>query len=156
MKIGDVAQQLNTSVQAIRFYEREGLISPRKNQAGTRYYLEADVIRIKVIRKLVDLGIPLASLKNLATTRSRSKTGDEASNEVYSQLEELLDALKKQRSAIDQSIADLTNSEEVIRKCFSCPKEPVRKNCEPCPVFEKFHSAEINQLIWEQKDGIDK
>lgn len=156
MKIGYVAQQLNTSVQAIRFYEREGLITPRRNQAGTRYYLEDDVARIKVIRNLVNLGVPLASLKNLATTRTKCETGDASSHEVYTQLEELLEALKKQRSAIDQAITDLTNSQKVIHKCFSCPLKPVRKNCEPCPVFKKFHNAEINQLIWEQRDEIDK
>lgn len=155
MKIGDVAQKLNTSVQAIRFYEREGLIVPRRNQAGTRYYFDDDVTRIKVIRSLVDIGVPLAALKNLGATRARSNSGDESSHEVYVQLEELFGTLKEQRAAIDQAIEDIANSKRVIKKCFSCSKKPVRKNCEPCPVFREFHSAEINQLIWEQKDEID-
>ncbi len=156
MKIGDLAQKLNTSVQAIRFYEREGLITPRRNAAGTRYFLEDDLTRIKAIRDLVELGVPLASLKDLSHVRANSQSGDESGHEVYAQLDELLAALKQKRSALDREIEDLSNSKKVIRKCFGCAKKPVRKNCEPCPVFKKFHSAEINQLIWEQKDEIKK
>jgi DNA-binding transcriptional MerR regulator len=155
MKIGDVAKKLNTTVQAIRYYEREGLITARRNQAGTRYFLDEDVIRLKVIRNLVDLGIPLASLKTLATTRAISRSGDESSHSVAAQIDELSRMLKDQRSAIDEAIADLSNSKKVIRDCYECSKKPIRKNCEPCPVFKKVNRAEINQLIWEQSDESD-
>jgi DNA-binding transcriptional MerR regulator len=155
MKIGDVAQKLNTSVQAIRFYEREGLVTPHRNQAGTRYFLDDDLTRLKVIRDLVELGVPLASLRDLAGIRARSQSGDESGHEVYAQLDDLLAGLKLKRLAIEKEIEDLTNSKKVIRQCFGCSKQPVRKNCEPCPIFKKFHSAEINQLIWEQQDEND-
>lgn len=155
MKIGEIAKKLDTTVQAIRYYEREGLITARRNQAGTRYFLDEDVIRLKVIRNLVELGIPLASLKTLATTRVISRTGDESSHSVAAQIDKLSRALKDQRSAIDRTIADLSKSKKVIRDCYQCSKKPIRKNCEPCPVFKNVHRADINQLIWEQSDEGD-
>lgn len=44
MKIGDMAKQAGMTMEAVRFYERQGLLpSPPRTEAGYRVYADADV-----------------------------------------------------------------------------------------------------------------
>lgn len=61
MKIGALAQATETSVEAIRFYEREGLLSPATRTASNyRVYRQADVQRLNFIRhcRALDMTLP--------------------------------------------------------------------------------------------------
>ena len=50
MKIGEVAEQTGLSISNIRFYEKKGLIEPKRNeQSKYRDYTEEDVKRLKQI-----------------------------------------------------------------------------------------------------------
>lgn len=51
--IGDVAERLGVSVQAIRLYEQRGLILVRKGPGGQREYSESDVERLECIRAAI-------------------------------------------------------------------------------------------------------
>ena len=44
--IGDVAQMVGLSRDALRFYEKKGIIKSRKKENGYRYYLEEDILRM--------------------------------------------------------------------------------------------------------------
>ena len=50
-KIGDVAKLLGLTTQALRFYEQEGVIMPRKSENGTRYFLVEDIVCLLAFRK---------------------------------------------------------------------------------------------------------
>ena len=58
-KIGEVARLLGSTTQTLRFYEQEGIIVPRKSENGTRYYSEADIIRLLAFRRyqLIDFSV---------------------------------------------------------------------------------------------------
>ena len=43
-KIGEVARLLGLTTQALRFYEQEGVVTPKKSENGTRYYDEDQLI----------------------------------------------------------------------------------------------------------------
>ncbi len=51
--IGTVARILNVAVQTLRMYEREGLIVPSKSPGNQRLYSEADVERLRCIRRAI-------------------------------------------------------------------------------------------------------
>lgn len=59
MKIKDVEEQLDITKSNIRFYEKEGLITPNRTENGYRDYSEEDVRRLKEIVILRKLGIPV-------------------------------------------------------------------------------------------------
>lgn len=58
IKIGELSNITGVSIQTIRYYENEGLISPVEVDRWTnyRYYDETSVVRLSEILYLKDLG----------------------------------------------------------------------------------------------------
>lgn len=64
--INQVEQLTGVSKRNIRFYEKEGLLNPERNDAnGYRNYGQEDVHRIKVIRILRMLDMPLDEIRDI-------------------------------------------------------------------------------------------
>jgi DNA-binding transcriptional MerR regulator len=60
MKIGQVAEQSGVSVDTVRFYERRGVLpAPDRMASGYRTYTTAAVERIRLARRLQQLGFTL-------------------------------------------------------------------------------------------------
>ncbi len=55
----DLAQM---SVQALRLYERKGLLTPTRTDGGTRRYSDTDIARLRRIATLIDDGINLTGI----------------------------------------------------------------------------------------------
>ena len=62
MKINEAEQILGITKANIRFYEREGLLSPSRTEAGYRDYTDADITRLKQIVILRKLGLPVQQI----------------------------------------------------------------------------------------------
>lgn len=58
MKIGDLAKRTEVPARMLRYYEEQGLITPRRRDNGYREYEEYLVDRVRKIRGLLDSGIP--------------------------------------------------------------------------------------------------
>ncbi len=71
--ISDLAREFALTTRAIRFYEDEGLLAPRRN-GRSRIYGERERVRIKLILRGKRLGLTLAEIRELLdlyeTTRS--------------------------------------------------------------------------------------
>ena len=66
MRIGQLADETGVSVQAIRFYERRGLLKePARLASGYRSYSADAVRRIKFIKRSQELGYSLAEVAQL-------------------------------------------------------------------------------------------
>jgi DNA-binding transcriptional MerR regulator len=66
MKIGEVASLANVSVDAIRFYERRGVLPAATRRAsGYREYTMATVERLRFVRSLRDMGFTLGEVVGL-------------------------------------------------------------------------------------------
>jgi DNA-binding transcriptional MerR regulator len=60
MKIGQVADSAAVSVDTVRFYERRGVLPvPERTPSGYRIYTPATVERIRLARRLQQLGLKL-------------------------------------------------------------------------------------------------
>ena len=60
--ITTAAQLAGMSVQALRLYERKGLLEPDRTQGGTRRYSDADILRLRRISELIAEGINLTGI----------------------------------------------------------------------------------------------
>ena len=60
--ITTAAQLAGMSVQALRLYERKGLLHPDRTQGGTRRYSDADILRLRRISELIAEGINLTGI----------------------------------------------------------------------------------------------
>ena len=67
IQIGELAKQLGITTRTIRYYEEIGLMGPsQRTGGGARNYQRADVLRLKFILKLKELGISLKEMQDLA------------------------------------------------------------------------------------------
>lgn len=66
MKINEVESVVGITRRNIRFYEKEGLLTPPRNsQNGYREYGEAEVAALKEIKLLRKLGVPLDEIRRM-------------------------------------------------------------------------------------------
>lgn len=66
MKINEVEQQVGITKKNIRFYEQQGLLSPKRNlENGYRDYAEEDVTELKKIKMLRKLSLPLEEIRQI-------------------------------------------------------------------------------------------
>lgn len=66
MKINEVEALVGVTRRNIRFYEKEGLLTPARNsQNGYREYGEAEVEELKRIKLLRKLGVPLDEIRRM-------------------------------------------------------------------------------------------
>lgn len=66
MKINEVEAAVGVTKKNIRFYEEEGLITPRREPGnGYRSYSQADVERLRRIKLLRKLDVPLAEIRQM-------------------------------------------------------------------------------------------
>jgi DNA-binding transcriptional MerR regulator len=66
MRIGEVAEQVGITVEAIRFYEKQGLIGlPRRTESGYRDYPGDVVQHVSFIKRTKELGFSLKEIKEL-------------------------------------------------------------------------------------------
>jgi len=67
MRIGELARQLGSTPEAIRYYERNGLLpEPARTANGYRDYTDRDVSRLRLLIGLRELDLPLEQAASLA------------------------------------------------------------------------------------------
>ena len=84
MKIQQVEEQVGITKKNIRFYEREGLLTPGRSENGYRDYSPEDVETLKKIRLLRSLFFPLEDIRRL---QSGSLTVEDAARRQIITLE---------------------------------------------------------------------
>ena len=126
LKINEVEKAVGITVKNIRFYESQGLLSPRRNNAnGYRDYGEEEVAVLQRIKLLRKLGVPLEEIRRL---QSGALTISDA-------MRRHLVSLERDKANIDQAIllcqtmkdregtlADL-DAEEVLEKIRKMEEE---------------------------------
>ncbi|MGW4275369.1 MerR family transcriptional regulator [Streptomyces seoulensis] len=67
MRIGDAAAAVGATPRALRFYEQRGLLpAPRRTGAGQRDYGPEELAVLRVIRRLLALGLTVEDLRGIA------------------------------------------------------------------------------------------
>ena len=66
MKIGEVSHESGVGIEALRFYERSGLLGrPSRSQSGYRLYGEGVLERLAFIKKAQTLGFSLDEIRHI-------------------------------------------------------------------------------------------
>ncbi|MCB9508199.1 MAG: heavy metal-responsive transcriptional regulator [Myxococcales bacterium] len=127
LKIGDVARLAELSIDAVRFYEREGLLGRvRRTPAGQRQYDAEAVRRLAFVRRATALGFSLAEVKGLFTLRVSARTPCERVRERA--LAKLTD--------IDQRIAELQAMRDALARLAHNCNEPSATGT--CPFLDEL------------------
>ena len=104
--IGQLASEFEVTSRALRLYEEEGLLKPRR--AGTRrIYSDRDRVRLRLVLRGKRLGWSLAEIKELFELYDSSH-GEEAQLELMlAKLEQRRELLEAQRRDIENALDDL-------------------------------------------------
>jgi Zn(II)-responsive transcriptional regulator len=122
LTIGKVAARAQVSADSIRFYEREGLLSPaQKSESGYRLYTEEAVRRINFIKHAQQCGFSLSEIRELLELKGHDQS---CCNDVYRvavekklQLESKIKALKTMSQALNQLIEVCSHDAKPLDEC---------------------------------------
>jgi DNA-binding transcriptional MerR regulator len=119
MKIAEVSERYDISLDTLRYYERIGLIPPvNRNKSGIRDYGEIDLKRIEFIKCMRSAGLPIEVLVEYVGLVQQGDKTIEARKEILKeQREQLLskiEELQKTLNLLDYKIALYENA--VLKK----------------------------------------
>ncbi|MGD0278210.1 MAG: MerR family transcriptional regulator [Smithella sp.] len=99
--IGEIARKLEMSQRTIRYYEEIGLLNSIKRvEGGRRIYTDADLRRLKLIKRLKIMGMTLSEMQELEAMWTIEKSNDKV-------LGRLLELMSNQLRRLEDRIADL-------------------------------------------------
>ncbi|RYZ88924.1 MAG: MerR family transcriptional regulator [Proteobacteria bacterium] len=108
MKIGELAKKVGLSVDAIRFYEKSGLINgPGRTEGGYREFSKDAVAAIEFISHCRSLDIPIPEIKKLLKVRSGTARSCREANEVIDDQLTRLRARIKELKRLETALAEL-------------------------------------------------
>lgn len=109
LSIGQVARRAGVSTQAIRYYERIGLLPrPTRSANGYRWYTGMDVRRVQLLQRMRSLGTPLAAAKPVV---------DRATKALCAEVQhDLLDLAQQRLGEIDRQIAALVAQRTEVQR----------------------------------------
>jgi DNA-binding transcriptional MerR regulator len=130
LQIGQVAQKTGLSVDAIRFYEKSGLLPrPARTQGGYRLYEEREVADLEFIQKAQQLGFSLNEIRELFSIQRHP----------HDVCEHVRDLIAQKLGVVRAKIAELQRLETeltgALRQCRTALRQP-SKHRDSCPVLD--------------------
>jgi MerR family mercuric resistance operon transcriptional regulator len=125
--IGGLAKSAGVGVETVRYYQRRGLLpEPPRPHGEVRRYSEADLRRLRFIRRAQAAGFTLEQIGELLAldrTDDRSRVRELATDRL---------------AALNQRVAELEQSRAALERLRSTCASG-RKG--PCPILEAFDGA---------------
>jgi MerR family mercuric resistance operon transcriptional regulator len=127
--IGEASRQSGVSIETIRYYEREGIVpKPARTANGRRAYSDAEIGRLRIVRRCRDLGFGTAEAVALMAL-------SEATDASCGNVQEIGSA---HLASVRRKIADLQHLEAALQELIA--------NCgrgsSSCPLLEKLKADE--------------
>ena len=109
LTVGEVAQRSGFATSALRFYEREGLVTASRTAGGQRRYARHVLRRLAFIRAARNIGLSLEEVRNALARLPGGRTPTKAdwaqlSRAWRSRLDEQIQALEALRDDLDSCI----------------------------------------------------
>ena len=113
--IGELAQEFDVTPRAIRFYEDQGLLAPRRD-GQRRIYTARDRTRLKLTLRGKRLGLSLSEIRELIDMYEPGRDARPQLERFLSVLESHKASLLQQRADIEAQLAELDAFEKRVRK----------------------------------------
>jgi len=134
--ITELAREFDITPRAIRFYEDQGLISPKREGAGgrTRVYGARERTRLKLTLRGKRLGLTLSEIKDLVDMYESPKDSNAQLQRFLAVLAQHRETLERQREDIEVTLAEIAAHEADCRRLIGdgrasqTRKKPSSKN----------------------------
>ncbi len=135
LHIGRVAKRTGLTVDAIRFYEKAGLLPrPARTEGGYRLYHEREVADLEFIQKAQQLGFSLNEIRELFSIQRHP---DESCAHVRDLIAAKLGVVRAKIANLQKLETDLA---EALRQCRTALRKPSKlRDC--CPVLQEISMA---------------
>jgi DNA-binding transcriptional MerR regulator len=131
-QIGQVAQKTGLSVDAIRFYEKQGLVPrPLRTQGGYRLYRQPEIADLEFIQKAQQLGFSLKEIRELFSIQRHPQ---ETCVHVRDLIAQKLAVVRGKIKELQTLEAALSAS---LKQCRNALRRPV-KHRDSCPVLAQI------------------
>ena len=121
MKIGELSKTTGCSIQTIRYYEKEGLLStPERTEGNYRLYGERALKDLEFIKHCRSLDIPLTDVKRLMELKNKPEESCASVNKLIAQQLALVNNRMRELKALKaelQQMASLCTTENTIEAC---------------------------------------
>lgn len=140
MKIGDTAKLVGVTPKAIRHYHKLGLLEePPRSEGGYRLYSAADLLRLRRIRRLRSLGLPLRQIKKILGDPDGDSSLRNVLRALLGETESELSRLEERRERLKNLLA-LEDLEAEESTTFALLKERMGE-----------HLADVSPELLEQE-----
>lgn len=139
LTIGKLARAGDISPDALRYYEREGLLAPTsKTDSGYRLYVDDAVRRVRFIRHAQACGFTLAEIRELLHLRQteRACCNDVRQRAVEKRLQfaAKIRVMQAMSAALDRLIAGCADGTQPVDDCpILAALEQVDEGAQPLP-----------------------
>jgi DNA-binding transcriptional MerR regulator len=113
--ISELSREFAITPRAIRFYEAEGLLAPRR-EGQRRIYTPRDRTRLKLTLRGKRLGLTLSEIRELIDMYEPGRDERPQLERFLAVLESHRASLLQQRSDIEAQLAEIQSFEKKIRK----------------------------------------
>ena len=121
MKIGELSKTSGCSIQTIRYYEKEGLLSePERTEGNFRLYDVTVLKQLEFVKHCRSLDISLIDIKRLIDLKNKPEESCSSVNELIKQQLDLVNKRIKELKALKielQQMASTCNSDNTIEGC---------------------------------------
>jgi len=121
MKIGELAKRSGCSIQAIRYYEKEGLLSfTARSEGNFRLYDERAEERLMFIKRCRNLDLSLQEVKQLLTLSQNPEAACDQVNSIVEQHINLVEERITEFQNLRQQLHELLNNCSANRTVEEC------------------------------------
>jgi DNA-binding transcriptional MerR regulator len=113
--ISELAREFDVTPRAIRFYEDQGLLSPRRD-GQRRIYTLRDRTRLKLTLRGKRLGLTLSEIRELIDMYEPGRDERPQLKRFLAVLESHKAVLLQQRADLEAQLGELTTFEKKVRK----------------------------------------
>ena len=113
--ISELAREFDITPRAIRFYEDQGLLAPKRD-GQRRIYTPRDRTRLKLTLRGKRLGLTLSEIRELIDMYEPGRDERPQLERFLAVLEEHKSSLLQQREDIEAQLAELQTFEKKVRK----------------------------------------
>lgn len=124
--IGDLAREFDVTLRTIRFYEDEGLLSPRR-EGSRRIYSKRDQVRLKLILRGKRLGFSLADVREMLELYDSAPDERPQLEKFVASLSARRAQLERQRVEIDEVLGEIRAFERQSRKLLDAARGRKRR-----------------------------
>jgi DNA-binding transcriptional MerR regulator len=122
--ITELAREFDITPRAIRFYEDQGLLSPKREGAGgrTRVYSGRERTRLKLTLRGKRLGLSLQEIKELVDMYESPKDTTAQLKRFLTVLAQHRETLERQREDLEVTLAEIAAHEEECHRLLAGEK----------------------------------